>query len=179
MNLRSLFAGTKEAAELPPKRGPGRLKNVRTREEEVERPDAVLAALESMPDHHEAFDERLRVRYRKRKADCMGGGEVPGSCAQALVEASEKQLSQLQMPGNILRSNIHEGPQVKLRLCNWFEKKLVELGGSDEMFEVLLGAIAEKWSCARFQIVKIYEDEGQVAGTMCGARSLSQRLEEG
>ena len=152
VNLRSLFAGKCEAVELPPKRGPGRLKKVRTREEEE---DAVVAALQSRPYQPEALDEHLRVRHRKRKADCMERGEVLGSCALALVEASEKKMSELKMPGNIERSNKHEGPQVKLRLCKWFEKKLEELGGSDEMHEVLLGAVAEKWAVPRFQILKI------------------------
>ena len=46
VNLMSLFAGKCAAVELPPKRGPGRLKKVRTREEEE---DAVVAALQSRP----------------------------------------------------------------------------------------------------------------------------------
>ena len=73
--MRSLFAGKCEAVELPPKQVPGRPpKRVRTREE-----DAVVAALQSRPDQHEALDEHLRVRHRKRKADCMERGEVLGS----------------------------------------------------------------------------------------------------
>ena len=65
-NLRSLFAGKREAVELPPKRGPGRPPK-RKREEEDEQPDEVLEALQSIPDQPEAYDERLRVRHRKRK----------------------------------------------------------------------------------------------------------------
>ena len=142
-NLRSLFAGKREAVEVPAKRGPGRPPKVRKREEEDEQPDEVLEALQSMPDDHQAYDERLRLRHRKRKAGSMEGG--PRSCSQALVEASEKPLSALRMPGGEERSSRHEGPQVKLRLCQWFEKTLEELGGSEEMHEVLLGAVAEKW----------------------------------
>ena len=84
MNLRSLFAGKREAAEVPPKRGPGRPPKVRKREEEDEQPDALVEALRSMPDHQEAYDERLRLRHRKRKADALEGGEHPGSCSRTL-----------------------------------------------------------------------------------------------
>ena len=155
VNLRSLFAGKCVAAEAPPKRGPGRPEKVRTREEDDEQPDPVVAALQSMPDQPEAYDERLRVRHRKRKAESMEGGEVPGSRALSLFQASGKPLSELRMPGGIERSSKHEGPQVKLRLCKWFEKRLEELGGSDEMHEVLLGAVAQKWAFPRFENVRI------------------------
>ena len=101
MNLRSFFAGKCEAAEVPPTRGPGRPKNWRTREEEDEQPDPVVAALQSRPDHPEAYDERLRVRHRKRNHDIIEAGEVPGSCAQSLVQASGKPLSELRLPGSI------------------------------------------------------------------------------
>ena len=56
-NLRSLFAGKLEAAELPPKRGPGRPPKVRKREEEVEQPDELVEALRSVPDQPDAYDE--------------------------------------------------------------------------------------------------------------------------
>ena len=116
-NLRSLFAGKREAVEVPAKRGPGRPPKVRKREEEDEQPDEVLEALQSMPDDHQAYDEeRLRLRHRKRKADAIAAGEDPGSCSQALAEACEKPLAALRMPGGIERSSRHEGPQVKLRL---------------------------------------------------------------
>ena len=58
-----MFAGKREAVELPPKRGPGRPSKVRKKEEEE---DEVLEALQSRPDGHEAYDEQLRSR-RKRK----------------------------------------------------------------------------------------------------------------
>ena len=83
-NLRSLFAGKREAVEVPAKRGPGRPPKVRKREEEDEQPDEVLEALQSMPDDHQEYDERLRLRHRKRKADALEGGEHPGSCSRTL-----------------------------------------------------------------------------------------------
>ena len=157
-NLRSLFAGKREAAEVPAKRGPGRPPKV-SKMEEAEKPDEVLEALRSMPDNPEDYDERLRVRHRKRKADTMEAGEAPGSSSQALVEAFEKPLSALKMPGCEERSSKHEGPQVKLMLCKWFAKKLEEIGGSDEMKEVLLQAVAEQWGVPRFEVVGILENE--------------------
>ena len=160
-NLRSLFAGKREVVEVPPKRGPGRPPKVRKREEEDEQPDAIVEALQDMPDQPEAYDEHLRVRHRKRKAESMEGGEVPGSSCLALVEAAGVSVAELRMPGNIERSSKHEGPQVKLRLCKWFEKTLEGLGGSDETHELLLGAVAEKWGVPRFEIVRILRNKAK------------------
>ena len=160
-NLKSLFAGKREAVELPPKRGPGRPPKVRKREEEDEQPDAVVEALQSMPDQPEAYDERIRMRDRKRRADTMEAGEAPGSAAIALVEAAGMPISELRMPGSIERSSKHEGPQVKLRLCKWFEQTLEQLGGSDEMYEILADAVAEKWEVPRFEIVRILRNKAK------------------
>ena len=91
MNLKSLFAGRYEAAEEEPKRGPGRPVKVRKKEEEEDQePDAMVEALQSMVDQPEEYDERLRLRHRKRKVGMMGTSEASGSCARALVEAIEK-----------------------------------------------------------------------------------------
>ena len=70
-NLRALFAGRREAVEVPPKRGPGRPPKVRKREEASEESDAVVEALRAVPEHPVGFDEHLRVRHRKRKASCL------------------------------------------------------------------------------------------------------------
>jgi hypothetical protein len=71
-NLRSLFAGKREAVELPAKRGPGRPPKVRKKEEETEQPDELVEALQSLPDHHQASDERLRLSLaRGRLIACM------------------------------------------------------------------------------------------------------------
>ena len=67
VNLRSLFAGKREAAEVPAKRGPGRPPKVRKREEEEEQSDPLVEALQSMPGSSEAYDERLCVRRRKKE----------------------------------------------------------------------------------------------------------------
>ena len=86
----------------------------------------MVEALQSMPDHPDAYDERIRLRHRNRKTVRMDGCEVPGSCGLALVEASGKTWSEVKMPGYIERSSQHGGPQVRLRLCKWFEEMLEE-----------------------------------------------------
>ena len=45
-NLKSLFAGKREAVEVPPKKGPGRPPKVR---KEVHEPDVVLGAVQNVP----------------------------------------------------------------------------------------------------------------------------------
>ena len=71
LNLKAMFAGKREAVELPPKRGPGRPPKVRNKEEEAEMPDVLLEALQSLPGDPKAYYESLPVRRRKRTADCM------------------------------------------------------------------------------------------------------------
>ena len=157
-NLRSLFAGKREAVELPPKRGPGRPPKVRKREEDVEQPDELVEALQSVPEQPEAYDERLRVRHRKRKADCLGS-DVDGRSTTVLAEAAGKTVAELRMPGSQQRDSTHWGPQVRLRLCQWFEKTHVDLGGSDETHEVMVCAVAETWGIPRGDIVGILKNK--------------------
>ena len=57
-NLRSLFAGKREAVEVQPKRGPGRPPKVR-KQEEV---DAALERVQSQPPRHEGYEELDRLR---------------------------------------------------------------------------------------------------------------------
>ena len=142
VNLRSLFAGKCEVARLQPKRGPGRPPKLRKKEA----PDEVLETLQSMPDAHEAYDEQLRS-HRKRKAESQA--------VMALEEAVEKSQAQLRMPGASERDSAHEGPQVKLRLCRWFDKTLEDLGGSHESREVVLRGIADRWNMSVAEVEKI------------------------
>ena len=118
-NLRALFAGRREAVEVPPKRGPGRPPKVRKREEASEESDAVVQALRAAPDQHEAFDEHLRVRHRKRKVEGPQRmqDEASGSSLTALEEAVGKSLGEMRMPASGERNAMHEGPQVRLQLC--------------------------------------------------------------
>ena len=104
-NLKSLFAGKREAVEVPPKRGPGR--PPRVREEAVEAPDVVVEALQSMPDQPEAYDERLGQRSRKRKYHTTED-EVFQAHLAALSEASGKLISELRMPACGVRNSSHE-----------------------------------------------------------------------
>ena len=135
-NLRSLFAGKREAVEVTPKKSPGRPRKLRKQEDE-DAPDEALEKVESSLGHVDAYDELTRSG-RKRKAE--------GGAVTALEEACEKSLAQLRMPGASERDSAHEGPQVKLRLCAWFEKTLEDLGGSDESREVVLRGIADRWN---------------------------------
>ena len=93
-----MFAGKREAVELPAKRGPGR--PPKQREEEVEEPDAVLEAVRNMPDQPEAYDEHLGVRHRKRLRE-----EEVEAPLKALLEASGETVGGLRMPGAELRDN--------------------------------------------------------------------------
>ena len=76
VNLKAMFAGKREAIELPSERGHGRppkamRKKMKKQPEQVEMPDAVFEALLGLEERPEAYYERLPVRRRKRTADCM------------------------------------------------------------------------------------------------------------
>ena len=142
-NFRALFAGKREAAEAPAKRGPGRPPKVREMPAD-EQPDAALEALQSMPDQPEAYDERLRLRHRKRKFESLLDEEVR-SHTDALLKAEGAPLSELRMPGSRARDSTREGPQVRLRLCKWIQKRHQGLGGTDEAWNLLVNAAAEQW----------------------------------
>ena len=67
--MRALFAGKREAVELPPKRGPGRLPKQKNEEEEEEeeKPDVLVEALREIPAQVEAYESQLHKWRRKRK----------------------------------------------------------------------------------------------------------------
>ena len=89
-NLKALFSGKREAVEVAPKRGPGRPRKVR--KTAAEEPDAVIEALQNIPDDHQAYDARLRLRHRKRKfEDTVEQPE--GANAQQLCQMTEKWLN--------------------------------------------------------------------------------------
>ena len=169
-NLRALFAGKREAAEVPAKRGPGRPPKVRERPAD-EQPDAVLEALQSMPDQHEAYDERLRMRHRKRKCESTLDEEV-GSHVKALLLAADTSLAELRMPGCQARDSTHEGPQVRLRLCKWMHKTHEALGGTDEAWDVVVNGVADQWGFSRADILRIVKNEARWQKE-CEARGVS------
>ena len=77
-NLKAMFAGKREAVELPPKPRMGRPPKVRNKEEEAETPDPVLEALQSRPDQPEAYYDLLprrrpcripKVRIKEEEAE--------------------------------------------------------------------------------------------------------------
>ena len=171
-NLKAMFAGQREAVELPPKPRLGRPPKVRNKEEETVTPDALLEALLSLPGQPEAYDEHLRVRQYKRKADCMVDESI-GKCTAALVDVSGKSIGDLRMPGSIARDSSHEGPQVKLKLCKWVAKTLEDIGGGDELLEVIMRAIAERWNLSVRVVKQILEDQAKWQ-KQCEARGVNE-----
>ncbi len=145
-NLKSLFAGKREVVEVPPKRGPGRPPKLR--EPAVEEQDEVLKALAQQGDQPEAYDERMVLRVKKESLSSS-------SKLDALSEAAGKTVAEMRMPGSSERRNQHEGPQVRLALCEWMEKSHEAIGGSDEAWETIVLAVAEKWGVAKAEVLKI------------------------
>ena len=146
-NLKALFAGKREAVELPPKRGPGRPKKVR----EDEAPDEVLEAVRSQALHqHESIEaEMLQLAPRRS----------PGKARQAITMLAEAagmaSISEMRMPGAPKRRN--EGPQVRLQLCEWIEETLVGLGGDAEVEKLVFAAVGEQWDMSKDEVIKIFE----------------------
>ena len=158
-NLKSLFAGKREAVELPPKRGPGRPPK---KKEVEEQPDELAEALREIPDQPEAYDEHLRMRHRKRKfEDTIQDEVVEQPMMTALVEASGQTVAQLKMPGDVRRDSVHEGPQMKLRLCKWARKTHEAMGGTHGDLDIVVSAIAERWGMTEAEIRKILGQEGK------------------
>jgi len=151
-NLKSLFAGKREVVQVPSKRGPGRPPKVREQADEEQ--DVVLQALQQQGDQLEAYDRHMVVRWQKRK--------LRGSDAlQALSEAAGKPLSELRIPGTVERSSRHEGPQVRLALCEWMEKTHEAIGGTAEAWEIVVVAVAEDWCVSRPEVMRIFENRGK------------------
>ena len=126
-NLRSLFVGRREAVEPPKPRVPGRPKKVRTDEgPEAPAPDAILEAVAHRMHQHEEVEARIAPFDGRKTAMRSRMSTASDSLVEALGVPS---VGDLRMPGaRVLRRN--EGPQVRLQLCEWWEDKLRELGGS-------------------------------------------------
>ena len=112
-NLKALFAGKREAAELPPKRGPGRPPKQKNEEEE-EKPDVLVEALREIPAQAEAYDERLHQWRRKRKLGESFDESLQDDVATALVEAAgASSVAELRIPGARRRDSAREGASGK------------------------------------------------------------------
>ena len=146
-NLKALFAGRREVATVPPKRGPGRPPKVR--ENTAEEPDVVLSTLQDQP---EAYAESS-IRGRKKKLHRLQNG-VSNWC-----ESLGKAVGDLRMPGFASREGMHEGPQVKLRLCRWMENYHEAMGGTSEAWDKVVRGVAEAWGDHVADISKIMEQK--------------------
>ena len=114
-NLKALFAGRREAVELPPKARPGR--PPKRKREELEERDEALVALQELEDvrsvalDHQEYDVRQPLPKRGRLRDSEHKWERPGSHCAALAELTGQPLAELRMPGIVRRSSQHEGPK--------------------------------------------------------------------
>jgi hypothetical protein len=145
-NLKSLFAGKREIVEVA---GPGR--PPKPREQAADEPDVVLVAVENQAKQPEAYDVDLAVMPQK----CRRWSRA--ASLQAICEAAGKSLAALRMPGCSQRNNKHDGPQRKLALCIWMQKTHEDCGGTGEAWELVVGAVAEKWNVSRPDVLRTYE----------------------
>ena len=136
-NMKSLFAGKREIVEVAPKRGLGR--PPKPREQADEEPDVVLVAVGNQAQQPEAYDADLALASQK----CRRWRSA--ACQQAMCEVVGKSMAELRMPGSSQRSNKHEGPHRKLALCTWMQKIHEDCGGTDEAWELVVGAVAGEW----------------------------------
>ena len=128
----------------------------------------------TIPDQPLAYDERmsaLGTQRRKRKFVSIDG-ENRGLEVTALAEAAGMSAAELRMPGAAQRDSRHEGPQVRLRLCTWIEKTYEALGGTDEVYDLIIGDVAEKWGVPRFEAAHIVRHTAKWE-TQCEARGSS------
>ena len=133
--MKALFAGKREAVELPPPRGPGRPKKPR----EDEGPDVVLQAVRHRALQDEACDVDVLQMNPKRTPT-----KVRNASAQLVEAAGATSVGELRMPG-ASKQRRNEGPQVKLQLCKWIEDIVVKLGGDAEVQALVLAAAGEQW----------------------------------
>ena len=146
-NLKKLFGGTREVIEVAAQRGPGRPKQRKVSGEvKVEDEDSeLLTPVKRMPGRpkkvrvvaEEVVDEALQttltggasqlsgeaIQVTPRKAKPVRSDGALGELAQALG-------TPLRLPGTA-RVRTLEGPQAKLRLCEWLEKHHEQVGGTD------------------------------------------------
>ena len=135
--LSSLFSGGREVVPVPPKRGPGRPKKVKEHEAGIE--DPALEALQSMAEQPEHTIEGALPEARARERNRYGPNMI------SLGNAVEVPPAELRIPGGKHRRT-NEGPQLKLKLCEWLESQLEAMGGTDDAWHMILSAAAEEWS---------------------------------
>ena len=175
-SLKELFQGKIEVVEAsaPAKKKPGPKPKGRPKNEAHE--DAVLASLEAVPYQHELLvglgegdgevhrplimDEGPGANYgvRMRELSGMAGKSSPGK---------------LKLPGAKVR-RAHEGPQLKLQLCEWVEDTSLNLGGGEEVWDAVLLAAAEEWGKNKNEIEKILKQKKRWVEE-CAARGVGAK----
>lgn len=150
-NLRSLFAGKREAVELPKPRGPGRPKKLRT--EEAPAPGVVLEAVAHRMHQHEEVEAQIAPLGERKAAMRLKMSSVSDSLVEALGVAPAAELRML--GARVLRRN--EGPQVRLQLWEWWEERTQQLGGTAEAEQSLFASVGEQWGLSRKGVEEIPE----------------------
>ena len=66
----------------------------------------------------------------------------------------------LRAPGGKIRRTC-EGPQLKLKLCEWAGRIVRDCGGGDEVWEAVVEAVAEEWGKGKAAIKAVLSDESR------------------
>ena len=154
LNLSAWFAGKNEVVPPDVKRGPGRPKRL---PEATEATDAVLQAIEAQPAHHEMLSE-VRGSDMKRYEKGRDGGF--GVRMYELARLRGVEVADMRLPGGKVRRT-GEGPQLKLKLCEWMDRIARDCGGTDEVWQAVLGAAAEEWCKGKSVVRAIYKNKSK------------------
>ena len=162
--LSSMLSGGREVVPVPPKRGPGRPpKKVKEHEAGIE--DPALEALKSMAEQPEHTVEGALPEERAWDRARYGPNMI------SLGNATEVPPAELRIPGGKHRRT-NEGPQLKLKLCEWLESQLEAMGGTDDAWHMILSAAAEEWNRDVPEIKRMYEAKTKWAG-QCDERGVT------
>ena len=131
-------------AALKPRRGPGRPRKVRQQELEAASPV---------------------IRTGGWSAEAIVGGRERGSLrneamSSVLEVLDVKRACELRIPG-IAQQRTLEGPQSKLRLCEWLDEKHAQLGGGDEALKSLLMLVSQHAGKSMAYLRMVYENKGR------------------
>ena len=86
---------------------------------------------------------------------------------------ARKEPAKLALPGAKVR-RAHEGPQLKLQLCEWVEDTSLNLGGGEEVWDAVLSAAAEEWGKNKNEIEKILKQKKRWVEE-CAARGVGAK----
>lgn len=96
-------------------------------------------------------------------------GLLRDEAMSSVLEALDvKRACELRIPG-IAQQRTLEGPQSKLRLCEWLDEKHAKLGGGDEALKSLLILVSKHVGKSMTYMKMVYEDKGKWI-RQCGER---------